>query len=233
MRRLWIAAALLLAFPGPSAHAQTISPVIVEYVEKARGSFQIRNDTVYPLDVVLEPRSFSVDVEGEPTYRRLDPHMLVRLSRMSFRLGARQTYTVFYEASAQPLPAWFTIYATLTGPASPTGLKLALQLPHTVYLLTKKALERDAVVFLRADATGPKHQIEAEIENRSQEFSRVQQVEVTSRSGKKSYPGFPLFPQSRRILRLDWDQRGEPERIVLKFARFRVEQPIRVVAESP
>lgn len=233
VRRQSISAVLLLTLPGLYARAQTISPVIVEYREKARGTFQVRNDTLFPLDVVLEPRSFSVDREGKPTYRPLDPQIVVRLSRMSFRLGPRQTFTVLYDATAQRLPAWFTIYATITRSGPSMGVKLALQLPHTVYLLTKKSLAQDDVVFLKAAVTSPERQIEVEIENRGQEFGRVQEVEVTTRSKKETYAGFPLFPESHRALHLDWDQRGEPERIVLKFAHFRLEQSLRSGARSP
>ena len=93
-----------LALLASAAHAQTISPVIVEYREKAQGKFQLFNDSDFPLNVVLEPQSFSVNSEGAPTFRALDPSIHVRLSTMSFRLAPRQTYTVFYQASADSLP---------------------------------------------------------------------------------------------------------------------------------
>ncbi len=222
-----------LALLASAAHAQTISPVIVEYREKAQGKFQLFNDSDFPLNVVLEPQSFSVNSEGAPTFRALDPSIHVRLSTMSFRLAPRQTYTVFYQASADSLPAWFVVYATVTGAVTQEGIKIALELPHTVYLLTKKPPAVDAVVWHRAEEANDKRQIQAEVENRGAEFSRVQEVEVTSTSGKKSYPGFPLFPGQRRSFQLEWDQPGEPQQIVLKFARFKSESPIRKVSSTP
>lgn len=75
------------------AVAQTISPVIVEYREKAQGKFQLTNDSDFPLFVVLEPQSFSVDKGGNPTFRPLDPGIHVSLSTMSFRLAPKQVYT--------------------------------------------------------------------------------------------------------------------------------------------
>ena len=214
-----------------SASAQTVSPVIVEYREKASGSFQIYNDSFVPLAVMLEPRSFSVDDEGQPTFRPLDPEVSVRLSETSFRVGPQQTYTVFYRAQSTRLPAWFTIYASITGPQTPNGIKLVLELPHTVYLLTRQPLPREAVVLHRAES-GAK-QIEAEIENRGREFIRVQEVEVSSTSGKKDFAGFPLFPGQRRILKLDWEESGEPQRITLRFEKFKLESPLRPAALTP
>lgn len=223
-RKFWIA--FLALGISAVAQAQTISPVIVEYKEKAKGKFELVNDSVLPLNVVIDPRSFSVDEEGKPTFRPLDSDIKLRLSSMSFRLAPRQTYTVFYEASADKVPAWLCIYAIVTGATTPTGIKIALELPHTVYLLPKKPLERDSVVVLQSSISPDQKQIEAEVENRGQEFDRVQEVEVTSAKGKRIYPGFPFFPGQKRTIKLDWDQPGTPTRMVFKFAKFRVERAL-------
>jgi hypothetical protein len=66
----------------------------------------------------------------------------------------------------------------------------------------------------------------ATVENRSPVLGRVKQVEVWSREGRKSYPGFPLFPGQRRAIQLDWAQSMSPERLVLEFGAFAVEHPI-------
>ena len=230
MKRIFsIACGLLLL--AVSAAAQTVSPVIVEYREKGSGSFQVHNDAFVPLTVVLEPRSFSVDTLGQPTFRPLDPEIRVELSETSFRVGPQQTYNVFYKTQSTRLPAWFTIYATITGAQTPTGIKLVIELPHTVYLLTKEPLPREAVVIHRADLG--RKQIEAEIENRGQAFIRVQEVEVDSTSGKKGFAGFPLFPGQHRILKLDWEGSGEPQRITLKFEKFKLESPLRALSQTP
>jgi len=226
---LTFAAGLLLL--AVAAAAQTVSPVIVEYREKASGSFQVYNDSFVPLAVILEPRSFSVDVRGRPTFRPLDPEIRVDLSETSFRVGPQQTFTIFYKARSTRLPAWFTIYATITGPQTPTGIKLVLELPHTVYLLTRQPLPREAVVLHRAES-GAK-QIEAEIENRGREFIRVQEVEIASASAKKDFAGFPLFPGQRRILKLEWGESGAPQRITLKFEKFKLESPLHPILQSP
>lgn len=220
---------LLVLFAASQAPAQTISPVIQEYQQKADGRFQIYNDSEIPLTVVLEPHSFGVDSGGNPTFRKLDPELHVQLSATSFRVQPKQTFYVFYKATSETLPNWFCIYATVTGPSTPTGLKLALQLPHTVYLLDKKPLDRDQVAWIRAETSdaGKKHQIIAEVENRSTEFSRVRQVQVNSATSKQEFAGFPLFPGQRRTIELDWEESSTPQHILLNFDRFKMESDLK------
>ncbi len=226
---------LLLLFAAVSqAPAQTVSPVIQEYQAKADGRFQIYNDLEVPLTVVLEPHSFAVDSNGNATFRKLDPEIHVQLSSTSFRLQPKQTYFIFYKASSETLPNWFCIYATITGSTTSTGLKLAIQLPHTVYLLDKKSLERGQVAWIRAESSpaGSKRKIVAEVENRGNEFSRVREVEVTSANGKQSFAGFPLFPGQRRLIELDWDGSTVPEHIQLNFDRFKTEADLKVASAA-
>jgi hypothetical protein len=234
MKRLFLAAASLL-FLAPLVPAQTISPVIVEYPNKADGRFQLYNDADIPLTVVLEPHSFSVDSTGKATFRKLDPELHVRLSATSFRLAPKQTFYVFYKATSETLPNWFCIYATITGPTTPSGLKLALQLPHTVYLLDKRPLDRNQVAWIRAEtsAVGNKRQIVAEVENHSAEFSRVREVQVTSAKDKQEFAGFPLFPGQRRMIELDWDESSMPQHILLNFDHFKIESDLKVAASKP
>jgi hypothetical protein len=228
LKRLFFATACLF-FIAPHAPAQTISPVIVEYTDKADGRFQLYNDAEVPLTVVVEPHSFSVDPTGRATFRKLDPGLHVELSSTSFRLAPKQTYYVFYKATTETFPNWFCIYATITGTTSGTGLKLALELPHTVYLLGHQSLDQSQVAWNRAEISvkGDKHVITAEVENHGTQFSRVQEVEIHSSSGKKTFGGFPLFPGQHRDIELEWDQPGVPQQIVLKFPHFNIESSLK------
>jgi hypothetical protein len=228
MKRMFLAVACF-SFLAPLAPAQTVSPVIVEYADKADGRFQIYNDADIPLTVVLEPHSFSVDSAGKADFRKLDSGLHVQLSTTSFRLGPKETHYVFYKATSETYPNWFCIYATVTGPVSPSGLKLAIELPHTVYLVGRKSLEQSQVSWNRAEISteGGKQLVTAEVENHGAEFSRIQEVEVTSTAGKQIFAGFPLFPGQRRAIELDWDQPGVPQRIVLKFQRFKIESSLK------
>jgi hypothetical protein len=203
--------------------------VIVEYADKADGRFQVYNDADIPLTVVLEPHSFTVDSTGKAIFRKLDPGLHVQLSTTSFHLAPKQIYYVFYKATTEAHPNWFCIYATVTGPVSASGLKLAIELPHTVYLVGRKPLDQSQVSWNRAEISteGGKRLVTAEVENHGAEFSRIQEVEVTSTSGKQTFAGFPLFPGQRRDIELDWDQPGVPQRIVLKFQRFKIESSLK------
>jgi hypothetical protein len=214
---------------APLAPAQTISPVIVEYPDKADGRFQLYNDSLIPLTVVVEAHSFSVDSEGKATFRKLDPGLRVQLSTTSFRLAPKQTYYVFYKATTETYPNWFCIYATVTGPTTPTGLKLALELPHTVYMLGHSPLDQSQVSWNKAQMQEAQNKrlITAEIENHSAAFSRIQEVDIVSSTGKQTFAGFPLFPGQRRAIELDWDQPGTPERIELKFQHFKMETSLK------
>jgi hypothetical protein len=224
----WHLAALsLLPCAATAASAQTISPVIQEYSEKADGRFQLYNDTDVPLTVVVEPHSFAVDSTGKATFRKLDPDVHVQLSATSFRLAPRQTYFVFYKATADKLPNWFCIYATVTGTTTASGIKLSLELPHTVYLLThKQAAQSDVILVKAQNAGGEGEMIRGEIENHGSEFTRIQEVEVTSAAGKQVFPGFPLFPAQHRAFDLEWEQPGVPSHIVFKFKNFKIESSL-------
>ena len=222
---------LLLAFACHAA-AQTISPVIQEYQQKADSRFQVYNDVDVPLTVTLEPFSFSVDSKGTATFRKLDPGIHVQLSATSFRVQPKQTYYVFYKATAETLPGWFCIYATFTGATTSSGLKLAFKLPHTVYLLGKTPLERSQVQWVRAQTSveAEKQRITAEIENTSSGFGRVRQIDVATPLGKQSFPGFPLFPGQKRLIELDWPGPGTPQSIVLSFDRFKTETGLQTIS---
>ena len=233
MKRTFLALICLFFF-ARLAPAQTISPVIVEYTDKAEGRFQLYNDGDIPLTVVVEPHSFTVDSTGMATFRKLDPGLHVQLSTTSFRLAPKQTYYVFYKATTETYPNWFTIYATVTGPTTATGLKLALELPHTVYLLGHKSLEESKITWNKAELTvqGGKRRITAEVENHGSDYGRVEQVEVISTSGKQTFAGFPLFPGQRRDIEFDWEQPGTPKQIVLKFPKFKMESGLKELSAA-
>jgi hypothetical protein len=233
MKRISRLAAVLplILLVALQARAQTISPVIQEYQQKADSRFQIYNDADVPLAVTLEPYSFTVDSNGSPAFRELDPGIHIRFSATSFRIQPKQTFYVFYKATAEMLPAWFCIYATVTGPATPSGLKLAFKLPHTVYLLDQKTLERGEIEWIRAETMmeGEQRKIVAEVENHGPAFGRVRGIDIITTTGTQSLSGFPLFPGQKRRLTLDWKEPGEPRGIVLNFDRFKTEADLQTI----
>ena len=226
-----VAAAIVCAaiFQASPAAAQAISPMITEYRvsagSKVKGTFEVRNPTLLPVRVVLEPLSFSVDSKGDPLYRKLDPAVRVRFSATGFRIPPRQNQTVGYEIESDRLPVWFTVYATIVA-ANVETVKVALKLPHTVYVLPKQVISPANVEFLRSEASTEFHTVSVDIRNTGAQYGRVEQVEVSSPRGKVTYNGFPFFPGQQRVLRLPWTDHEKPTQVVLRFKESKVTQPL-------
>ncbi len=225
--RTWVVCALCCFVSMLAAEAQTIRPLISEYQGQARGSFELVNDGVVPANVVLQVNSFSVDEDGQVSYRPLDRDIHLNLSSMSLRIPPQQAYSVFYTAKADKLPAWFVIYANCTGVPNraQTGLTLQLELPHVVYLLPKKhRLAKADIRITGAQFDKDKKQVVLEVENTGSNLGRLQQVDVVAGKKRVIGGGSPLFPTSRRRLRIGWSNEEAPEKLVLVFQNFKIEE---------
>jgi hypothetical protein len=217
---------LLLAFP---LRAQTVRPLIDELGNPAKGRIEYVNDSLTPLNVVLEAKSFTVSENGEMSYRPLDSSIHLRLSVTSFRLQPQQSYYVFYEARTDAAPAWFVIYAAFSGFPFRTqqGMSVRLELPHTVYLLPKQPLEKSEVQVDSLQFNQAEKKLRLEVENKGANFGRVQQTLVAFGKKKEEAPGFPMFPHSKRILEISLDQeKSAPTGVVLQFQSFKIEEPL-------
>ncbi|HEY7352960.1 MAG TPA: hypothetical protein VH596_09375 [Terriglobales bacterium] len=230
-----IVAMAAFTFAG-AAKAQTVQPVISELGNPAKGHVEYINNSLTPLNVVLEMRSFTVSEMGELSYRPLDPSIHVKLSTTSFRIQPQQTYHVFYEATSTQSPAWFVIYANFSGFPFRTaqGMNVRLQLPHTVYLLPKQSVQKDAVHVNRAELNVTDNKAIIEVENTSDNFGRVLETQLVYSKRKQEAPGFPVFPHSKRILEVSLDDKAEgenvPTDVLLEFKNFKVEQKLQRAA---
>jgi hypothetical protein len=209
-----------------SGRAQTVRPVIVEFQQKARARFELVNDSLIPLRVVLEPKSFSLSEDGLPSFRPLDKEIHLKLSAMSFQLPPQQTHYVFYEAWADRYPAWFVIYATFAGLPQQSGLNVQVELPHTVYLLQRQPLEERDVQVQSAEYLAASRLVRFELENSGDRFGRVEEVEISGDHAKASIPGFPLMPHLRRKVQTEWKATQPPQRIQVRFKHFRLERQL-------
>ena len=220
--------ALALALGASTASAQTVRPVIDEDGNPGKGRIEYVNDSLTPLNVVLQAKSFSVDEQGQISYRPLDDGIHLKLSATSFRIQPQQTYYVFYEASANTAPSWFVIYALFSGFPFRTkeGMSVQLQLPHTVYLLPKQSVEKSEIHISRAKFEPEAKQVVLEVENTGDNFGRVLQTQISYSHKKEEAPGFPIFPHSRRILQLPIESEESPEGLVLHFQNFKIEQQV-------
>jgi hypothetical protein len=205
--------------------AQSVSPPIAEYQERARSSFQLQNASIYPLTVVLEVRGFSITEQGEVIDLPLDTSRIhVKLSEMSFRLPARGSRTVFYEASSDSLPAWFNILSAMSGARTENGLNVRILLPHVVYLNQKQPLRKEEVAVRRFELNSQAKKVRIQLENLGPHLGRVYQLTVGD-GHKTSQPGggFPLMPHSRRWAEVEWDNPAQPTRLSLRFSRFTID----------
>ena len=219
--------AILIAQVASTASAQTVRPVVVEhYTKKVRSKFELVNDGLQPLTVVLEPKSFDVTETGEAVYRPLDPRIHLRLSAMSARIPAQQSRVIFYEAEADTAPAWFVITSTFSGMPRRSGLEVEVELPHTVYLVQKEPLRREDVMVHTAVFSPSEKWILVEIENLGPRLGRATQIEAISKSERRQHPSFPLLPHGQRQLVVPWDSPLPPERLTIRFQGFTLDIPL-------
>ncbi|TPW10487.1 MAG: hypothetical protein FD129_1900, partial [bacterium] len=208
------------------AIAQSIRPVVVEYREKARSKFELVNDSLLPVRVVLEPKSFTITAAGQAIFRDLDPRIRLRLSAMTLRIPAHQSRWVFYEAETDSLPAWFTIYATFTCDDRGDGLRVEVELPHTVYLLQKHPLEEADVRLTLLGQRGADPVMRVAVDNLGDRLGRVREAMVRAGGREVSLGGFPLTPHGRRILEFRLPGNEAAGDLNLTFANFSRSLPL-------
>ncbi len=225
----------LLGLAAALLAAQTVQPVVDENVvkgpgKKASGRIEYVNDSLQTLNVVLDSRSFIVSDTGELSYQPLDARIHVKFSVMSFRIPPKQSYFVFYEASADALPAWFVVYATFSGFSEKTreGLSLNILLPHTIYLLPKQGVRKDELLVKIAAYHPQDKKVIVRVENTGPSFGRVLEAVVTSDKGKAMSNGFPVFPHREREVEIPWEASDGPAKLVLRLEHFRLEHEIKV-----
>lgn len=220
---LLLGAAVLDATP---LGAQTVRPAVVEYAISGKGKYELVNETLFPMTVVLEPRGFRVEESGDLVDMPFDSsNVELKLSAMSFKIPPLSSYTVYYEAKAKRAPAWFMVLAGMTGAKTAQGINLRLELPHVVYLLQKEPLKKDAVTLTDFAFDSVAKKASFLLANSSGALGRVIGSEL-SVNGKHGIPfgGFPLFPQSRRRVEVPWEGDAVPDKVMLRFANFLVEE---------
>ena len=230
-RRPFVAVVLSAALlPAVSATAQTIRPLVLEYQSQARGRLEVVNETDRPLNVIMEPRGFSLTPSGELQDEPLGTGIHLKFSDMSFRLPPRQSRFVFYEATSDRLPAWFVVYANFTGyPARDySGVNVQLELPHYVYLLPKESWKASDVRVKLIGLQPETRKLELMVENLGPQFGRIVSLEVEGNRRSVSIPGFPLFPGTRRRVELDLTAADEPRTVTVKSRQFSFSQKLTI-----
>lgn len=217
---------------APAARAQTIQPLVAEYVREARGRVEIRNNGDEPLLAVVEPKGFSVAEDGTLREEPLPAGVRITLSAMSFRLPPRQSRFVFYEATSDRTPAWFVLYANLSGYPKRdfSGLNVQLELPHVVYILPKDTLRSADVRVVESLFNRETGRVELVVQNDGALFGRIAEVQVSGNGRRVTAPGFPLFPGGRRRLDVAWPNDQPPDTVQIRAPDVSVRHPIAVTA---
>ena len=176
--------------------AQSVSPPIAEYQERARSSFQLKNASIFPLTVVLEVRGFSISEAGDVIDVPLDTSRIhVKLSEMSFRIPPKGSRTVFYEANSDSIPAWFTILSAMTGARTENGLNVRILLPHVVYLNQKQPLRKEEVAIRRFEQDAGARKVRVQLENLGPHLGRVHQLTLSTQ-GQGRTTGWRVPPHA-------------------------------------
>jgi hypothetical protein len=207
--------------------AQTVSPPVAEYRNKANGMFELRNDGDAPLAAILEVHGFTVDEHGQIMPQALDPALKVELGSNSFVIPPHQAHYVFYKASCSSPQAWFSIQSTLTKAASAPGqMRINFVLPHVVYIYQKQKLKKEDVsVHLKPGQADGHYTLE--IENHSDKLSRVETVTGQGFEKPVEAGGFPIFPQKTRQVVLDGGNPGAGAKVRISFEDgFSVQVPL-------
>ena len=209
------ALSVLVAFP-PVAKAQEVGPPIVEYRGRGVGSFEVRNNGLFPMNVVIEPFGFVQDSLGKISYVPFDTGRIrLRLSAMSLRLSARSALSVSYETFSDSVPAWFVITSTFHG-LRRQGINYNFQLPHVVYLYQKAAVRTEDVQLSAFSVDRAARQARFKIRNTSAGLTRCGEGTLSSDSGTRaSVPAFPLFPHFERWISVDWAHAQTPTKLRL------------------
>lgn len=221
----WMVLLMMVARLG----AQTVQPVIAEFTGKAEGRFTVTNNTLTPMVVLLEPKSFSITSEGKGMFRDLDSSTHVELSTTSLKLAPQQTSYVFYKADATVFPAWFTIYATFSQPRHSGSLDVRIMLPHTVYMYQKQALAQGQVGLAHATYSAETHKVIFDLDNHGPALGRAQQVNVSGGNGAAEGSGFPMLPGARRIVEIPWTGKEAPTQVDVRFEHFALKAPIELI----
>jgi hypothetical protein len=214
--------------------AQSVSPPIAEYQERARSSFQLQNASIFPITVVLEVRGFTITEHGDVVDVPLDTSRIhVKLSEMSFRLAPRASHTVFYEATSDSLPTWFNILSAMSGARTSNGLNVRILLPHVVYLNQKQPLRRGEVAIRAFQYDPMAKKAWVQLENLSPHLGRVQQLTMSDgRHTSETGGGFPLLPHRLRRALVNWEGVKAPSHLSLRFSRFNIDTTLTPVLAS-
>lgn len=213
------------------ATAQSVDPPIMIFdggADHVRGSIVIANPTLYPINYILEPKSFVIACGGDVAFGPVDTARLqLRLSAMSGRVAPRQHATIFYEVRTDSLPAWFAIVISFSAARPEPGLSIRLEIPHIVYLMQRDKVTISDVAITAATYDSMGRRLHVRVENTSAKLTRLSDLVAVSPSGRQySIEACPVFPKSARDFDFAWPEAAPPTKVIAKFTGFSIDRPV-------
>jgi hypothetical protein len=205
-----------------TVRAQSVQPAVVEYVTAADGKFDVSNDTLVPLVVTIQAKSFNITPQGDAQFSGLAPTIHLKLSETSVRLPPHGRRTIFYKASSDTYPAWFCIYSTFNGMPRRGTMNIAMDMPHTVYLRSREPVKKTNVLLENLHREGG--ELQGTVRNVGANMLRIQSLQLSLANGKHADEGgFPLLPGGTRELHVALPAGSVPTRLRAKLDGFTVE----------
>jgi hypothetical protein len=203
--------------PPATGRAQEVAPPVVEYRGRGMGSFEVRNNGLLPMNVVIEPFGFVQDSLGKITYVPFDTARLkLRLSAMSLRLPPRAALSVSYEVTSDSVPAWFVITSTFHGTRR-QGVNYNFQLPHVIYLHQKTVVRSEELNLTDFSVDLARRQVRFKMRNPSSGLTRCGEGNISAAGGARApIAAFPLFPNFERWVVVDWPHAVSPTKVRLQ-----------------
>lgn len=133
---IFIVFASLLLLDAICACGQSVSPLAAEAkaAKATKGEFTVRNVGVVPITVVVEPKSFTIDQNGQTAFRPLDSGVDVKLDAMSAKVGAQQYRTFTYTVSCSQYPCAIAFYSGFSQGHTSEGIAIKVWIPSTLYI---------------------------------------------------------------------------------------------------
>lgn len=220
----WAVLLMLLGFSFRSS-AQTSSPVIAESIDVAKNQILLTNNSLQPYIVTMEPMSFDVSNDTAiQSFRSLDQGISVRYSETSFRLAAKSSHVISYEAHCNTTPCWFINFSTFTQQQAKVAdgtagiMRIALHLPNVCYIYSKKPVQPNEIkTSWRGD--------DFVLQNTSMQYVRGTKLEAYSATGKKiiALPSFPMFPVTSPGHERVFKFTERPAYVIVSFPSFKLD----------
>src|SRR5712692_6088064 len=109
---------------------------------------------------------------------------------------------------------------------TPIELEYQVELPHTVYVLQKQPLEKSDISVESVHYLPNQSRVIVVLKNNSSKLGRAVEWQVSSKTAKMSSAGFPLLPQSRRRLELEWNSATPPNAFSVRFEHFTLREDL-------